>query len=418
VDRRRKMALTKGTLGRRLREARMGCGLTQEEAAASIDIPRTSLLQIEAGKRVVSSLEVVKLARLYGCDVASLLAEEEPEVEHPLVALYRIAPTLADRPETRRGIQHYLNLFQEGIRLEGLLGTRMRTAPPAYDLPDPASYPEAVEQGEWLAAEERKRLNLGARPIPDVAEVIAQEGIWASAAPLPEDFSGVFLHQPAIGLAILVNQGHARGRRRFSYSHEYAHALLDRRRGPAAVTRRANASELVERRANAFAGEFLVPRAGVEEVLEHLDRGAGSREYFWLWDVATESGEQFERRNAPGSQALGCQDAAYLAHRFMVSYDAAVYRLSDMRCISRAQVEEFLALRSEGHQYIQLLRMADPHAPAKEDQPRLISQLGWLAVEAFRREAISSRELVHLCGKLGIDEGEKLVSLARACRVQ
>ncbi len=410
------MPLTQTTLGERLRDARQNCGLTQEDAALAINIPRTALLHIETGKRALTSLEAVRLARLYRRDLNSLLSDEEPAAESPLVALCRIAPAVADHPLVRMEISRYLGLFQEACVLERLLGKRSRSAPPAYDLPEPERREDAAEQGETVADEERRRLNLGARPIADVAEVLAREGVWAAAAALPDDFSGLFLSHPSLGLAILVNESHTRGRRRFSYGHEYAHALLDRLRHPATVTQRQNGTELMERRANAFAAAFLMPAAGVTDLLDTLNKGAGSRETFWVWDVANESGEHFERRNAPGSQTIGYQDVAYLAHEFMVSYDAAAYRLSDLGRITRPQLEELLLQRPLGQQLIGLLHLRNPDAREQDDQPRLTAEIGRLAVEAYRQEAISGGRLLDVCDKLGIAEGEQLLELVRSGR--
>ena len=69
------MAIDSTILGNRLREARQNSGFTQEEAATAVGIPRTSLLQIEAGKRALTSLELVKLARLYRRDFGLFLGD-------------------------------------------------------------------------------------------------------------------------------------------------------------------------------------------------------------------------------------------------------------------------------------------------------------------------------------------------------
>jgi Zn-dependent peptidase ImmA (M78 family) len=272
---------------------------------------------------------------------------------------------------------------------------------------------EAVEQGEAVAQEERRRLNLGGRPIADMGELLGREEIWAASAQLPEELSGLFLSHEKIGMAILVNDAHVRGRRRFSYAHEYGHALMDRATHPLTVTSRKNSSELIERRANAFAAAFLMPPSGVREALEALDRGSRSRETFSVWDVATGLGEQFERRNAPGSQTIGYQDVAYLANEFMVSYDAAAYRMSELGYINRVELKQLLLFRTSGHQFIDLLRLQNPDSPDPEDRPRLTSEIARLAVEAVRREAISGGRLLDICEKLGITEGERLLELAR-----
>ena len=92
--------------------------------------------------------------------------------------------------------------------------------------------------------------------------------------------SGIFLRHFSIGMVILVNHRHVRSRKRFSYAHEYAHALLDRMTTSAIVSRRENAFDLIERRANAFAAAFLMPAEGVRWFLEEvLEKGAPSRRY-------------------------------------------------------------------------------------------------------------------------------------------
>lgn len=62
-------------VGQRLRSARETLGLTQEDVAAALNIPRTSMIAMEAGKRNVTALELRRLGRLYRRDVAWLLGE-------------------------------------------------------------------------------------------------------------------------------------------------------------------------------------------------------------------------------------------------------------------------------------------------------------------------------------------------------
>ena len=67
-------------------------------------------------------------------------------------------------------------------------------------------------------------------------------------------------------------------RKRFSYAHEYAHAILDRNMN-AIVSTNDNSHELIEKRANAFAAAFLMPQAGVHWFLGLLDKGGASRRH-------------------------------------------------------------------------------------------------------------------------------------------
>jgi len=66
-------------VGQRLRTARETLGLTQEDVASALGIPRTSVIGMEAGKRNVTALELRRLARLYRRDVAWLIGETPEE---------------------------------------------------------------------------------------------------------------------------------------------------------------------------------------------------------------------------------------------------------------------------------------------------------------------------------------------------
>ncbi len=52
-------------LAKRLKDARMYLGLSQEFVAEQLDVPRASVSAMESGKRRVSSLELKRLATLY-----------------------------------------------------------------------------------------------------------------------------------------------------------------------------------------------------------------------------------------------------------------------------------------------------------------------------------------------------------------
>jgi Zn-dependent peptidase ImmA (M78 family) len=276
---------------------------------------------------------------------------------------------------------------------------------------------EAITQGQRVADEERRRIDLGARAMPDLVSLIAEQGIWACGADLPEKMSGLFLHHASIGLVILVNSSHGRARRRFSYAHEYAHALLDRDQ-QVTVTSADNSAELVEKRANAFAASFLMPRDGVAETLAALDKGLPSRAEETVFDAATGGHFDAQTRPAPRSQRITYQDAATLAHRFGVSYQAAVYRLLSLRHISRTECDELLAREAVGKDFLESINMFDD-LEGKDEKPlmdrELRSQVTRLAIEAFRREEVSRGRLLDLSKLLGIP-GTKLVALAEAAR--
>lgn len=405
-------------LGRRLREAREKAGVQQQAAAQAASVPRSAISMIESGKRAVSTLELTRLAALYGHSLSSLLADGAfQEKDDPIVALLRADPRLERNEATRRHIERFNVLWEMGAELERLLGRAAAGGPPAYGERVPRYGGEAIAQGERVAEQERRRLSIGTAPIGDLTELIAKQGIWTSCAELDQSISGLFLSHRSIGLAILVNAAHPRARNRFSYAHEYAHALLDRDR-PVTVSSTDNSSNLVEMRANSFAAAFLMPADGVADILQSLDKGQSSRAAKSVFDAAGAGRIDAEVRNAPGSQRITYQDAAMIAHHFGVSYQAAVYRMKSLQHVTPTQSEELLAHEGFGRKFLQALQMfADleekPAATVRERE--LITQIAYLAIEAYRREEISRGRLMEIGKTLNID-GQRLLELGEAAR--
>ena len=79
-------------LGNRLRAARDRRGLSQQAVADALGLPRTAITNMETGARAVSTLEITKLADLYGQTPAYFLSPNEQEAEDLLVVLHRAAP--------------------------------------------------------------------------------------------------------------------------------------------------------------------------------------------------------------------------------------------------------------------------------------------------------------------------------------
>jgi len=400
-------------LGLRLRRARENCGISQQIAAETIRAPRTAITQIEAGNRTVSSLELEKLARLYARPVTWFL-EDEPQDDDLVVVLHRVAGNMADDPKINCQVMHCIELCREGAILEAMLGRSIQASLPRIDVPLPRNPGEAITQGEALAERERKRLDLGLQPVDELDELLTQQGIWASSMSLHADMSGLFLHHPSIGLAIIINADHGSARQRFSFAHEYAHALLDRH-APVTVSSRGNAHELIEKRANAFAAAFLMPAQGMDEQLRRLGKRGGSRQEHMVYDVATDGRSGAELRAAPHAHELTYQDIAVIAYHFEVSYQAAVYRLNSLGHVSARERDALLNCAEQGRAYTKkVLRQEDLDQPKQASNRTLLNEIAYLAIEAYRREEISRGRLLELGSLIGITPTSVLLDLADA----
>ncbi len=413
------MAIDTHSLGQRLKEARNNCGLTQQQVADELEIQRTAVVNIETGKRALSTLELTKLARMYGRSVSELLSEPAGE-EDIFVVLHRLDAEFSEDSTVHREVNRHVAICREGHDLKELLGISVEDGSPEYVMPEPRSTLEAVEHGSLVATQERRRLSLGSNPVPDLAKLIAAQGIWAAKAKLPDEMSGMFLLHSTFGSAILINQDHPHSRRRFSFAHEYAHALLDRR-ATASISSSKNRRDYREVRANAFAAAFLLPAEGIHSFLQHRRKNLPSRVDQVVYDpLAHHSSELVEakQRFKASDSKVTYQDIASLMCYFRTSYQAACYRLKSLELVSKDELTELLAKEDDAKAAFRVLKLFDDATTEEEndsqfDQDVLRLQVLNLAVEAFRREEISRGRLRDLSSVLGIKASD-LLKLAEA----
>lgn len=82
-------------IARRIKEAREYLGLTQQQVANAISIPRSAVSDIESGKRKVTVDELKQLALVLRHPVSHFLGEE-PEIAPEVLALARTAQNLSE----------------------------------------------------------------------------------------------------------------------------------------------------------------------------------------------------------------------------------------------------------------------------------------------------------------------------------
>lgn len=397
------MTVTQQELGRRIRAAREANRMTQDEVASHLGVSRSAVVQMEAGKRSVSSLELDRLAYLFGRDIREFVAESFEE-EDTLGALFRAQPDVADQPEVVEKLRECMALGRELTNLERLVGIDRDIAPvTTYPLPMPRSRWEATQQGEMLADEERRRMGLGVAPLPDLAELLETQGVRTAVVDLPEDVSGLTLSDRSVGLFVVANRVHHHLRRRFSFSHEYAHVVADRARF-GLVSRASERDDLVEIRANAFAASFLMPEEGVRQFIATLGKGKPSRSHAELFD---EGGAlSVEGRTEPGSQAVQLYDVVRMAHHFGVSRISALYRLRNLRLVTAQEFDRLKALdeSGKGRQIANLLGLPEPDHEAVRNEFR--HRFLGLALEAYRRDEISRGKLEELAAMVALAQAD------------
>ena len=388
------MTIAPQELGRRLREAREGCGMTQDQVSRELGLSRASVAQMELGNRQVTSLELDRLAYLYGRDIRQFLAETF-KPQDALTVLLRANPDLTREGKVAEGLRRCIALGREISSLEALLGIeRDAMAPTAYPTTALKSKWNAIQQGARVALEERRRLNLGDSPLPDITEILDCQGIRIASVPLPNDVSGLTIHESGVGIFVVVNADHGRLRQRFSLSHEYGHVLLDRQTSGSIISRGNSRAELIEIRSNSFAAVFLMPDEGVRRYIQALGKGKPSRSVADVFDETDVM--RVQRRSKPGSQEIRIYDLVLIAHRFRVSSIAALYRLQNLGFLNNDQVELLRNGLDRGldKEAAKLMGLdGETGAPSRLDFKHRF--LG-LAIEAYRRELISKSKLHEL----------------------
>ena len=345
-------------LASRLRSARLSAGVSQEQAANELGLPRPAISLIESGNRNVSAIEITKLARLYGVGLAALLADESAEAV--LTQLRSSAPVDSD---IHADLEVQMAQFRAYAMLEEDVYGQQFYEVPSYPLPGGL----IVSQGEWLAVQERRRLDLGHRPVGSMVVLVESQGVKLLMPNLSsrEALSGAFVFSPSIGPCMIVNSAEAPARRRFTLAHEYAHFLHLNGESNGEICIPSLHRDPGEVRANAFAASFLLPAPGVAA---------------FLGDFRT-----------PGSP-IAPEHLVHLAYHFGASYEAVAYRLLAMRYVTAEEkarlIESNLSSVAKALGYDQLPGFGEP----------MPSRFREIAIQAWRKEAISAAKLEELLG--------------------
>lgn len=81
----------------RLKEAREYLGLSQQEVADALSVPRTAISMIESGQRRVDSLELKALAKLYQRPMTFFTGEEEATLGSNVALLAKQVAKLSEQ---------------------------------------------------------------------------------------------------------------------------------------------------------------------------------------------------------------------------------------------------------------------------------------------------------------------------------
>lgn len=387
------MPITQLELARRLRAARKACQITQAKAARVLGIPRSAVSQMETGQRGVSGLELHRLAQLYSRDVGDFL-EDRFEEGNPVTAMFRAHPELRASSAATASLRLCGELNREVANLHELLELdRGISTIPEYSLRAPRTKWDAVRQGNAAAEKERRRLDLGIAPLPDVASLLGAQGISTVLVRMDDGISGLTLISADGNVLVAANRTHHILRRRFSFAHEYAHVLLDRELR-AILSHARDRSNLMEVRANAFAASFLMPAEGVRGYVNALSKGLGSRTRADTFDE--EAVTRVEGRKRVDTQNIELHDVVRMAHHFGVSCTAMLYRLKGLDFLTEEERSSLAGQDSMGLSKALRGFLGLPKLDDSDGEIRVHARFVAMAIEAFMRGKITQRKLDEL----------------------
>jgi Zn-dependent peptidase ImmA (M78 family)/DNA-binding XRE family transcriptional regulator len=352
-------------LGERLRIARDELDVKQAEAAAEINVARTTLIAIEQGQRRIRMDELQKLARLYGTSVNALLRQESVHVD--LVPKFRKLVLTGDKA-TKAATQLLTDLAKAEVELENLLGVnRSRNYPPERSI-----LPGDVRmQAAQDALELRQRLGLGLSPIKDIATFLELElGVRVYVRKLEGKISGLFAYDDAVGACILINARHPRERRAATAAHELGH-LVSTRREPDVYNDDSLENSPEERYCNAFGQNFLMPTRAMMQKFKEITAG----------------GTRLTRRHI-----------IVLAHFFAVSREAVVRRLEELSLTKRGTWDWFQdngGITNDHARQVLGDLVEQDEAKTEAERPTTL-RLNLLAAEAARKGLLSEGQLAQL----------------------
>ena len=232
---------------------------TQKDLAAETGVAQAAISRIENGMKDVLSLEEIQsIARSLGFPV-SFFYEQEPLYKTPLSlhgAAFRkkAAVSVKDQDAVVALANHYV--FQMRRLLDAV------DLEPQYPLlqfevvsnnSSVSEHADAVTSPSEAAQKVRASWQMDDEPMRQLERYIEATGVLVVEGDFGgSDIDGVTLRPAGMKPVVVLNRDRPADRKRFSLAHEYGHVVLH----PFPY-------EAMEKEANEFAAELLMPRSGV-----------------------------------------------------------------------------------------------------------------------------------------------------------
>ncbi|MFV1991749.1 MAG: helix-turn-helix domain-containing protein, partial [Acidimicrobiales bacterium] len=304
----------------RLRMARELAGISQQDLAREVDVTSAAVSQYERGVAIPTSRSIDAFSRRLSVPVA-FFSMRDTGTGTP--AFFR---SVRSTPATERKQARHLTQLVHELTCNLEVDVRL----PSVDVP---RHPVAAEADNSEAAEAarglRKDWHVPMGPIDNMVRLAERHGV-VIARPLSghsgiDAFSVPFADRPVIVLSAVKGK---KDRSRFGVAHEIGHLVMH--------DPDQNVSTRVEKQADVFAAEFLMPRDEIEDELP---------------------------------QSADWEELKRLKRRWQVSIQALLYRARDLGRIDEHEyIRAMKAVSARGWRRHEPADLGEPESPVMLDR--------------------------------------------------
>lgn len=341
-------------LGTKLRNLRERLGLTLEEVSVEMGFNSYQIVSaIEDGSRQVKASELAKFSKIYHKDISYFLDLEEKE-DAPELVLWR---ERSNDPKVKIKEQEFLKFCHNYFDLQERLDIDPRCALDSVKLaPDDFDFRKVSE----IAIERYNQMQLGRRPACSLHKILEEKYNVKILFLDLQNYGSAASAVGNFGSAILINSSDPIWRRNYDLAHELFHIVTwDIFRHEEIHLNTDGKKAYVEQLADCFASELLLPRAEVEA---EFDSRMKDNKIFIL-------------------------DIIGIAKEFVVSTDALLWRLVNLKKINRTAVEDLV--KDAGFRRVDKLKRIED----RKDAPYISERYVNLAFKAFKLNKISKAKL-------------------------
>jgi Zn-dependent peptidase ImmA (M78 family) len=378
----------------KLQNLRQEKGFSAKEVATAMGFAsHKSLKDIELGRKKLTEPELQKLAHIYGIPVQDLYIKnpEIPNFKHWFSEQRALSGAQIQNllKKLFPNIKLYFDLIKEIYPNTLLQEGYKHWMKKEYS--EPSNKMDAINQGELLADQLRKGLDLGHGPITNILFVCELLNIITLFLDFESsDISSFYCEYQEVPL-IIINSHIDAKKKKFSIAHELCHFLVDNSllsQSPV-LTKNFNPFEeknnrnYREVRANAFASSFLMPEAGLKFYLKQL----------------------FGKT----SKSVSVYDVLNIAYHYEVSFQTVSYRLKNLDLISDPIYEDLKSFEASADTIREkIFGCHNFYDSCFMSSNNFDSRLKRIAIEAFQQGVLNLNTLCEVFGS-SVREQKKLL---------